>query len=88
MHFITHVGEDFQDADLSFIVVLPPPVGVGYVVQLSLLSVAYSVRRILDMKIRTRSRVSEELPSTDFMALYKCCYYYYYYKFCLCWGHC
>ena len=46
MHFITHIGEDFQDADLSFIVVLPPPVGVGYVVQLSLLLVAYSVIRI------------------------------------------
>jgi len=37
MHFITHVGEDFQDAGLSFIVVLPPPLGLGYATVLSLI---------------------------------------------------
>jgi len=31
VHFITHVGEDFQDAGLSFIVVLPPPLRRGCV---------------------------------------------------------
>jgi len=30
VHFITHIGEDFQEVGLSFIVVLPPPIGFGY----------------------------------------------------------